>query len=111
MGKRFQRKPSAAPPYRFDEDAGVRLDIREIFRHLQWEAGRSGISRRPHETALEYARRIENAVPESGAPLTGLTGMYESVRYGEGSPPEEKIESANSLWQNLKGLLRKLRGA
>ena len=111
MGQRFRQKPPQAPPYRFDEDATGRLDIREIFRHLQWEAGRSGIPRRPHETALEYARRIEHVVPDSSVPLNDLTGMYENVRYGETSPPEEKVDSANSLWQTLKGLLRQLRGA
>jgi hypothetical protein len=111
MGQRFRRKPAAAPAFHFDEDAVGRLDIREIFRHLQWEAGRSGIPRRPHETALEYSKRIENIVPDSTVPLDDLTDVYENVRYGETSPPETKIDSANSLWQTLKGLLRRLRGA
>jgi type IV secretory pathway TrbD component len=110
MGQRFQRKPHAAPSYVFDEDATGRLDIRDIFRHLQWESSRSGIPRKRHETAQEYTRRIENKVPDSSIPLNDLTGMYENVRYGEKTVPEERIDSANSIWQTLKGMIRKLRG-
>ncbi len=108
LGRR--RKPPKAQPYRLGEDEG-RLDIREIYRHMQWEAGLSGIPRRRHETAEEYARRIKDIVPDSARPLGSLTDMYENVRYGEEIAPVDKEASANNLWQNLKGLLRKLRGA
>jgi hypothetical protein len=109
MGQRFRRKPSDSPQYHFDENASGRLDIREIFRHLQWEAGRSGMSRRRHETASEYTSRLQRMVPDSGEPLTRITDMYVNVRYGEVNVPEEQVDSANSLWQTLCGLLRKLR--
>jgi hypothetical protein len=109
IGRR--RKPLKAPTYNFDEEAVGRLDIREIYRHMQWEAGRSGIPRRRHETAEEYARRIEHLVPDSALPLNSLTNMYEDVRYGEEIASVDKEDSANSVWQTLKGLLRKLRGA
>jgi hypothetical protein len=111
MGDKFKKKPPAAPPYVFDENAAGRLDIREIFRHLQWEAGRSGIARRRHETAVEYADRLQRIVPDSSSPLHDLTGIYENVRYGETGVPEEEVDSANNLWQTLRGLIRKLRGA
>jgi hypothetical protein len=110
MGQRFRRKPSDSPQYHFDENESRRLDIREIFRHLQWEAGRSGMSRRRHETASEYTSRLQQMVPDSGEPLTRITDMYINVRYGEVNVPEEQVDSANSLWQTLCGLLRKLRG-
>ena len=110
MGQRFKRKPAAPPGYHFDENATGRLDIREIFRHLQWEAGRSGISRRRHETASEYTSRLQRMVPDSSEPLNRLTDLYADVRYGEISVPEEQVDNANSLWQTLRELLRKLRG-
>ncbi|OGO00808.1 MAG: hypothetical protein A2Y58_02540 [Chloroflexi bacterium RBG_13_51_52] len=110
MGQRFQRKSPAAPPYVFDENAMGKLDIREIYRHLQWEAGRSGLPRHRHETAEEYARRIENKVPDSRMPLKDITGMYENVRYGERIAPKDKLDAANGLWQTLRGMIRKLRG-
>jgi large-conductance mechanosensitive channel len=108
IGRR--RKPLKAPTYNFDEDTR-RLDIREIYRHMQWEAGRSGIPRRRHETAEEYAQRIEHLVPDSSLPLNSLTDMYEDVRYGEEIASVDKEDSANSIWQTLKGMIRRLRGA
>jgi len=102
------RKPAPAPVYHFDEQDN-KLNIREIYRYMQWEAGRSGIPRRHHETAEEYARRIKKFVPESSRSLTSLTHLYENVRYGEEMPTVDKETKANSLWQNLKDMLRKLR--
>jgi hypothetical protein len=110
MGQRFRRKPSDSAQYHFDENASGRLDIREIFRHLQWEAGRSGMSRRRHETASEYTSRLQRMVPDSSGPLNQITDLYVGVRYGEINVPEEQVDSANSLWQTLRELLRKLRG-
>jgi hypothetical protein len=111
MGKKFQRKRAPAPPkYYMDDDITRRLNIREIYRHLLWEAARSGVARRPHETASEYAGRLERAVPDSGESLGRLTDLYIDVRYGETSPPEQKVDSANSIWRALRGLLRGMRG-
>jgi hypothetical protein len=111
MGNRFKRKPPAPSPYQPGENVPGRLDIREIFRHLQWEGSRSGLPRRRQETAAEYTRRLERAVPESTGPLTGINDLYAVVRYGETSVPEERVDSANGLWRTLRGLLRKIRGA
>jgi uncharacterized membrane protein YjfL (UPF0719 family) len=109
LGKRFKRKP-ATPAYRFDENAAGRMDIREIYRHVLWEGAHSGLARRRHETPSEYSGRMAQSVPESDEPLKNITHEYENVRYGENIVPEERVEKANSLWQKLKGLLRKLRG-
>jgi large-conductance mechanosensitive channel len=110
MGQRFRRKPAAPQPYHLREDASGRLDIREIYRHLQWEGARSGFPRRRQETASEYSNRLQRSVPDSGEPLNEVTGLYENVRYGETSLPEEQVDNANSLWRTLRGLLRRLRG-
>jgi hypothetical protein len=111
MGQRFKRKGPAAGQYRFDENATGQLDIREIYRHLQWEAAKSGIPRRRHETPDEYAGRLRRYVPDSSVPVDDITGMYKQVRYGESTVPEGHVNNANSLWQTLKGMLRKMRGA
>jgi hypothetical protein len=110
MGEKFKRKPPAAPGYSFEEMENRRLQIREIYRHLQWEAGRSGIARRSHETADEYANHLKHEVPDVSVPLDDITRIYEHVRYGEVNVPEEQVDSANGLWTTLRGLLRKLRG-
>jgi len=107
MGNRFRRKPAAAGES-FDEDARE-LDVREIYRHMLWEGARSGIPRRKHETASEYSGRLGKNVPESGEPLGDITSLYENVRYGDMKAPEERVESANSWWQKLRAMIRKLR--
>jgi hypothetical protein len=106
----FKRKEPRQPQYNFDENDNRRLLIREIYRHLQWEAGKSGIMRRRHETPDEYAIRLRHYAPDTSAPLDSLTDMYKGVRYGEYSTPESQLDNANSLWQTLKGILRKMRG-
>jgi hypothetical protein len=106
----FKKKEAAPAAYRFDEDVKGEMDIREIYRHLQWEGKRSGIPRRRHETASEYASQLERGVPDSTAPVDDITRMYENVRYGERDVPGEQVHKANNLWQTLKAMLRKLRG-
>jgi hypothetical protein len=111
MSLRRKPKPPKVQGYQFEEDDAKQLDVREIYRHMQWEAGRSGIPRRRHETAEEYARRIKTFVPDGTKPLGNLTHLYENVRYGEEIPSVDKEKNANNLWQALRGMIRKLRGA
>jgi hypothetical protein len=85
------------------------MDIREIYRHVIWEEGRSGVARRRHETASEYSERLGRTVPEGEGLLKGLTGAYENVRYGEIKVPEERVDEANGWWEKLRGLVRKIR--
>ncbi len=115
LGQRFQRK--AKPIDTFDPNAPGRLDIREIFRHIQWEGQQSGITRYRHETAAEYAYRLERAVPNSVETIgvvkesvSGIKDMYETVRYGETALPEPHVDQANGWWQTIKTMMRKLRG-
>jgi hypothetical protein len=116
MGNRFKRKPGAAAST-FDPDAVGRLDIREIFRHLQWEGHKSGVTRQRYETAAEYARRLSRAVPDSVESIQsaresigGIKEMYENARYGEAEVPEPQLDKANSFWLTLKAMLRRIRG-
>ena len=108
MGQRFQRKPQTGPAAYFDDDSR-RLDVREIYRRLMREADLSGLPRRRPETPAEYARRLGRMVPESTAPLSGITEMYTNMRYGENAMTEEKIDGANALWRALREVLRRLR--
>jgi hypothetical protein len=105
----FKRKKELVKEYHFDENVKDEMDIREIYRHLLWEGKRSGIPRRRYETPAEYSGRLRRTVPESDEPLNNITGLYENVRYGENTVPEEQVGSANSLWQRLKGMLRRFR--
>jgi hypothetical protein len=86
------------------------MDIREIYWHLLQEASRSGLKRSRHETPEEYSKRLKPILPDSHEQLTRLTDMYIGVRYGESGLPEEKTDSANSLWWKLRSILRGFRG-
>ncbi len=106
----FKRKEGPVKVYHFDENVKDEMDVREIYRQLQWEGGRSGIPRRRHETASEYTSHLGRELPDSHAPLDDITRMYENVRYGENTIPPEHVRKANGLWLTIKGMLRKLRG-
>lgn len=108
MANRLRRK--RAPERVQDEDSG-RAEIREIYRRLLEEGALSGYSRGHFETPGEYSGRLGSAIPSGRESLERLTELYDSVRYGEITPPEEKIESAKGFWQTLRGLLRGIRGA
>ncbi len=105
FGRMFRRRRPAPAAYSFDDAEGG-LDIREIYRRLQWEAARAGTARRLQETASEYAGRLGKAVPEGRGPLKKITELYTRIRYGETGAPEKQLDSANSLWVRLRGLLR-----
>jgi hypothetical protein len=110
MGQKFKRKPRPVESHYADDDISGRLNIREIYRHLLWEAARSGVVRRSHETACEYEGRLGQYLPDGREQLNQITDLYVNVRYGEIRPQEEQVDSANGLWKALRSLLRELRG-
>jgi hypothetical protein len=99
---------SPAPRWHPEPDIpGGTLDIREIYRHLLWEASRSRTARRLHETPYEYATRLGQAVPDGSRQLDKLTDLYIDTRYGDREPGDKQVNYANSLWRALRSLLRK----
>ena len=105
--KRMKPVPvSPVPSWYVAEDVQGTLDVREIYRHLLWDASTFGITHRRHETPYEYARRLGQAVPDSSEQLGELTNLYIDVRYGDLEVENEKVEHANSLWRVLRRLLR-----
>ncbi len=110
MGKKFRRRPPPPSPHQYGDDEPGRLDVREAYRRMLYEASRSGFARRRHETPEEYARRTGNIILESREPLAHLTDIYVNVRYGETRPPADRVAAANSLWRTLRSLFRGMRG-
>ena len=108
MAKRFQRKPLEAPAIDYRADETQRLDIREIYRRLLWEAARAGFSRFCQETPAEYSRRVGYRLHGGRELLAQLTEIYMGVRYGEIPISEKELDSANSAWRQLRDLLRGL---
>ena len=109
LGNRFRRKPKPVMAgFTFDTEG--RLDIRDIYRNLLWEGKNSGLPRRRQETVTEYAERLRKHVPEGTEPVNQITDLYSGVRYGDIQAPEERVDSANTLWKKVRNLLRDLRG-
>lgn len=111
--KRKRKQPvqvAAIPVWYTEENIPGSLDIREIYRHLLWEAAGSGVARRSHETAYEYAERLGRAAPGGSEQLAQLTELYIDVRYGDLKAQDKQVSQANILWRVLRRLLRGLRG-
>ena len=108
LGNRFKRKPKEVGII-FDDTAG-RLNVREIYRRLLWEASQRGVLRRKYETPVEYERRLEKYIPEGTEQLAEITDLYSEVRYGDIEPREEKVDNANGLWSALRGMVRRIGG-
>ena len=109
--RRFRRKrkeamqASPVPSWYTGDDFQGILGIRDIYKHLLWEASCLGIARRDHETPYEYTSRLGQAVPDGSEQLGELTNLYIDVRYGEIEAEDRQVYYANSLWKVLKRLL------
>lgn len=108
LGSRFKSKPKKTGVF-YDDTAG-RLNIREIYRRLLWEASRQGVARRKYETPEEYEGRLGKYVPGGSGQLAEITDLYSEVRYGDIEPGEEKVDNANGLWPMLRGMVRRIGG-
>jgi hypothetical protein len=113
LWRRWQRKrtkpvpASTVPSWYLGDNIPDMLDIRQIYRHLLWEASTFGVTRQHHETPYEFTRRLGQAVPDSSEKLGELTNLYIDVRYGDLEAKEAKVEYANSLWRVLRRLFRR----
>jgi hypothetical protein len=110
MGQRFQRKETGAPGYRFNENEEGMMDIRDIYRHMQWEGNKSGVPRRRYETSGEYKNRLERRLPDGAEQLDDIERWYESVRYGDNKLAEKQHVATNTEWRTIRNLLWRLRG-
>ena len=112
LANRFRRKPKPGfPDDLFATKPGEKMDVRKIYRHLLREGKDSGIPRQKHETVTEYARRLEKYIPAGAGQVDTITDYYTDVRYGDINLQEQKVDRANTLWGNVRNLLRSLRGA
>lgn len=74
---RYRRGPRPAPRVPAFYARALRVLARRGFRPA------------PGETAREFLARVTAAAPTCAAPLAGLTGGYERVRFGSAAPPPE----------------------
>jgi hypothetical protein len=95
---------SFANPFR--DGAARRLSPEELV-HYTFEAleawGREhDLSRTPEETALEFARRIGEAIPPLDADVKRLAGLYVRAAYGQGRLTQTSIPTLQQFWERLE---------
>ena len=85
------------------------LKIREVFKHLLRDASKAGIGRRRNETPYEYTKRFVKEIPDATIPMRELTELYVNVRYSDTDARNDQIIHANSLWNQIKEQLKRLK--
>jgi hypothetical protein len=58
------------------------------------------IERRPNETPLELAPRLEQAF--AGSTPSRITAVFDDVRYGGLPPPRTELEELRTEWDDLR---------
>jgi hypothetical protein len=82
--------------------AGRGLDpARRLYFDMLQAAANRGIERRPTETPLDIAPRLNQTY---AAPTPGeITGVFDDVRYGRLPVPPEDVRRLREEWERLKG--------
>ena len=83
-----------------DLTAGLMGVFRLYFRMLQW-AARSGVSRQPWRTPLEFQSDLEEAFGAHNGAIARITRAFVAARYGRRTPPAEEIHRLESDLQQL----------
>lgn len=80
---------------------GRELDpARKLYFDMLHAAEDREIERRPNETPLELAPRLETAF--AGPTPLRITSVFDDVRYGGLTPPREEIEKLRTDWDDVR---------
>lgn len=104
--------PAPAGP---DGEPPAVQDIRAAFRRLQVIGRQLGRPRQPSQTPSAYSRWLAGALPDAGAALGRLTGLYNRVRYGpagtgSGSLPPAEVTDALLALAEVEAAARSRQG-
>jgi len=85
----------------------ARSVVQEAWEKSAWLLARFGLSRRPHQTAREYAEHVAGALPSLREEVLQAAADYSAARYGPpGRPvPPEHAQRARAFWQRAKDAL------
>jgi transglutaminase-like putative cysteine protease len=90
--------------------AGARADLPRFYARALRTLGRHGLRLHDGETAREFARRVETAVPTCAEPLARLTGAYERVRFGRRPLTAEETTTIDRSVLELRSQVAPLSG-
>lgn len=72
-------------------------------------SGESGLPRSLSQTPLEFASRLDHALPDVEPDIEALTGAFIEARYTPRPVEPEKASRAKAVWEHLRKSLRKSR--
>jgi hypothetical protein len=73
---------------------------RKLYFDMLSVAEDRNLERRPNETPLELAPRLDQAF--AGATPSRITAVFDDVRYGGLPPPRTELEQLRTEWDDLR---------
>jgi hypothetical protein len=84
-----------------------RQQVQFYYLAMLRRGGEHGHARQPTQTPYEYARALENEVPEIDQDVAGLTEEFIEARYSRHDIPAEHVGLVRRYWERIKRALRK----
>lgn len=104
---RAERSARAAPAPQWREEAATpELErLRLLLRRVEEQFAERGLARRPHETPLEFLRRITDTVPESRELEASRQAVsaFCRYRYGRQAPTAGELAELEEAWAAPRG--------
>jgi hypothetical protein len=84
-----------------------RDQVQFYYRALLRRGGERGLPRRPAQTPAEYARDLQQRLPEVDADVTALTGDFVEARYSRHSIEPDRVSAVQRYWARIKAALKR----
>ena len=79
--------------------------VRYFYLSMLQQASEHGIVRRPGETPLRYAPRLEREIADEENPVSVLTEQFVQIHYAAGQVEEESVPYLQRIWQRIRKAL------
>jgi len=86
---------------------GPRQRVFFFYQAFLRRSGESGLPRSLSQTPLEFASRLDSALPEAEPDIEALTGAFIEARYTPRPVEPEKASRVKEVWEHLRKALRK----
>lgn len=84
-----------------------REQIRFYYQALLRRGRERGLPRRPAQTPTEYARDLQQRVPEVDEDVSALTSEFVEARYSRHAIEPERVSAVQRYWARIKAALRR----
>lgn len=84
-----------------------REQIQFYYRALLRRGSERGLPRRPAQTPIEYARDLQQRVPEVNEEVSALTSDFVEARYSQHNIEPERVGAVRRYWTRIKAALKR----